>query len=101
MNTDAFFSDTTENYCTPAEPDPGQSVRICFRVAREDRVRVDLIRVLQNEEEAVPMYEMGRDRYFRYFETGPAFPDHSRVPHARLGEGRHHVPDLRGPVLPV
>lgn len=68
MNTDAFFSDTTENYCTPAEPDPGQSVRICFRVAREDRVRVDLIRVLQNEEEAVPMYEMGRDRYFRYFE---------------------------------
>ena len=68
MNTDAFFSDTTENYCTPAEPDPGQPVRICFRVAREDRVRVDLIRVLQNEEEAVPMYEMGRDRYFRYFE---------------------------------
>ena len=68
MNTDAFFSDTTENYCTPSEPDPGQSVRICFRAAREDRMRVDLILVMQRDEKAVPMYEMGRDRYFRYFE---------------------------------
>ncbi len=67
MKTEAFFSDTSENYCTPAEPEAGQSVTVCFRAAQEDHARVELINPEDNT--AIPMFEMSRDRYFRYYEA--------------------------------
>jgi len=66
MKTEAFFSDTTENFCIPAEPDPGQMVRVRFRTAREDRVAVEFVNT--DDETGVPMLETGTDRYFRYYE---------------------------------
>lgn len=66
MKTEAFFSDTTENFCIPAEPDPGQMVRIRFRTAREDRAAVEFLNT--DDESSVPMLETGTDRYFRYYE---------------------------------
>ena len=66
MITEALFSDTSENYCSPSEPVPGETVRITFRAARDDELRVDLINA--DDDEAVPMFETGADRYFRYYE---------------------------------
>ncbi|MBQ7535839.1 MAG: glycoside hydrolase family 13 protein [Stomatobaculum sp.] len=66
MNTEAFFSDTSENYCFPAEPDPGETVRVRFRVSREDHVNVEF--VAADSGESIPMFTVGADRYFRYFE---------------------------------
>jgi len=43
MNTDAFFSDETQNYVIPSEPEPGQIVRILFRCAKNDADTVDLV----------------------------------------------------------
>ncbi len=66
MKTEAFFSDTSENYCIPAEPDPGQKVRIRFRASREESLKVEFI--LADTGESVIMYSTGADRYFRYYE---------------------------------
>ena len=66
MNTEAFFSDTSENYCIPAEPDPGQAVRVRFRASKEEHLNVEFVSA--DSGEAISMYIAGADRYFRYYE---------------------------------
>ena len=66
MITEALFSDTSENYCSPCEPEPGETIRVTFRSAREDRLKVEFVNA--DEDEAVLMFETGTDRYFRYYE---------------------------------
>ena len=43
FNRKGLFSDTTENYISPAEPDPYDEVRIRFRTAKNNVDRVLLI----------------------------------------------------------
>ena len=66
MNTEAFFSDTSENYCIPAEPDPGQTVRVRFRAPREDYLNVEFVAAESGD--SISMFVAGADRYFRYYE---------------------------------
>ena len=66
MNTEAFFSDTSENYCIPAEPDPGQAVRVRVRASKADHLNVDFVSA--DSGEAICLYIAGADRYFRYYE---------------------------------
>lgn len=66
MNTEAFFSDTTENYCIPAEPDPGDTVRVRFRAPKEDHLSVEFVSA--DSDESISMFVAGADRYFRYYE---------------------------------
>ena len=130
MNTEAFFSDTTENYCIPAEPDPGDTVRVRFRAPKEDHLSVEFVSA--DSDESISMFVAGADRYFRYYEiqfevgeepvewyfrisdrvsecfydasgvtTQPKpVPDVSRFSYPGLGKGGGHVPDLCGPLLP-
>lgn len=66
MNIEAFFSDTSENYCIPAEPDPGQTVRVRFRAPREDYLNVEFVAAESGD--SISMFVAGADRYFRYYE---------------------------------
>ncbi len=43
FNSEALFSDETENYVSPMEPDPGQTVTIRFRTAAHNADKVFLI----------------------------------------------------------
>ena len=54
----ALFSDTTENYISPAEPNPYGTVSIRFRTARNNVDEVYLI----CRDEIVPMSKADSDR---------------------------------------
>lgn len=85
MKTEALFSDTSENYCAPAEPEAGQRVRIRFRAYAGDVLRVELV----NEKTgvAVPMSETRRDRYFRYYEASQEMGNEPLRWYFRITEG--------------
>lgn len=64
FNHRALFSDTTENYISPAEPKSGESVKIRFRTARNN---VDRVFLVQKEEKTL-MSVAESDAYFDYYE---------------------------------
>ena len=64
MKTDAFFSDETEEYVIPSEPEPGQIVRIRFRVAKNEGDRVEFVE--EGDRTATRMFLSGSDSYFDY-----------------------------------
>jgi len=66
MKTEAFFSDESENYVTPSEPDPGDIVRICFRTAKNDVRTVEFVDAEDGTNSC--MLCGGSDTYFDYFE---------------------------------
>ena len=64
MNTEAFFSDTSENYCIPAEPDPGQAVRVRFRASKEEHLNVDFVSAESGEASDEDELGFSAARYF-------------------------------------
>ncbi len=65
INFGALFSDGTENYCSPGEPDIGDDITLRFRTAADN---VDSVFVVVNDER----YEMKvaeHDMLFDYFEV--------------------------------
>lgn len=67
MRTEAFFSDTTEEFCRPAEPEPGDTIKIRFRMSKEDSASVELVVFGGNK--VIRMQEAEETAYFRYFEA--------------------------------
>lgn len=65
FNEKALFSDGTEFYRSPAEPMPGDDVRIRFRTAR---CNVDKVYLIADGEEILMEYAMG-DKLFDYYEA--------------------------------
>ncbi len=63
FNRKALFSDTTEDYVTPAEPNPYAQVKIRFRSARNNIDRVLLI----HNTSKYPMIKESFDEYFDYY----------------------------------
>ena len=63
FNKKALFSDTTEDYVTPAEPEPYSHVMIRFRTAVNN---VDRIFLVHGEARHLMMRE-SKDEYFEYF----------------------------------
>ena len=65
FNKKALFSDTTENYVSPAEPGIYEEVTIRFRTARNNVDRIFLV----IGEERHAMYRMNSDKLFDYYEV--------------------------------
>ncbi len=63
FNTRALFSDETENYVTPMEPMPGDTVRIRFRTAKDNVDNVFLIRGAERTRMKIEM-SSGKFDYF-------------------------------------
>lgn len=63
LNRNALFSDTTENYVTPAEPNPYAKVQVRFRSAVNNIDRVFLV----NDSDKILMTKESCDEYFDYF----------------------------------
>ena len=63
----AFFSDDTERFRSPAEPDPGRSVTIRLRGPKLDGISVRLL--TGSPAVPVPMRETDGGEYFTFFET--------------------------------
>ncbi len=61
----ALFSDTTENYVFPAEPNPYAEVTIRFRTGKNN---ADMVYLVTNNEE-LPMDLVKQNRGFDYYET--------------------------------
>ncbi len=64
----AVFSDETDRYRSPAEPDPGDTVRIRIRVARDSAARVTLY--FGPLSMGSLMLKTDSDEYFDYYEAG-------------------------------
>ncbi len=60
---DALFADTTENYVSPAEPNPYGNVTLRFRTARNN---VDSVYVVVDGER-IPLYRESEDKPFDYY----------------------------------
>ncbi len=65
FNIQALFSDETENFVTPMEPDPGDSVRIRLRTAANN---VDVVHLIYGEHRQI-MKLAYRKGSFEYYET--------------------------------
>lgn len=63
FRAEALFSDETENYVTPAEPEPGDTVKIRFRTKKNDADAV----YLHDGEKAIGMELEENDGYFDYY----------------------------------
>ena len=129
INRQALFSDETQDYRYPEEPDAGETVTLRFRTAKNDVDRVFYIeedKNIQAEMRKVSSdslfdyyeYRMKADSqpqryYFQvvkgsavcYFNRLGAYSELLRISHyagvsyAGVGKGRGHVPDLCGPLL--
>ena len=66
LNTDAIFSDGTQNYCNPMEPKRCEVVSVRLRVGKEDNLRC--FAVINGVKK--PLVLIAGDRYFNFFETG-------------------------------
>ncbi len=63
LNTDALFSDETELFRSPSEPNPGDEVTIRFRTARNNVHEIYFISGLTREKMQVERSENGFDYY--------------------------------------
>jgi len=66
IDTRALFADETRDYRIPEEPDPGQSVRLRFRTAKDNADRVSYIDDLNNIE--AEMVRTSSDDRFDYYD---------------------------------
>lgn len=62
---DALFSDGTNDYCEPMEPDLGDTVKIRFRTARDN---VDSVVAIINYLQRYELRKISSDVYFDYYE---------------------------------
>lgn len=95
MHTRAFFSDVTEDYVTPLEPDPYSIVRIKFRAGRNNATHVFLC---INDEKQL-MTKISSTGVFDYFETEIELDNIPVSWHFYIESGRQSVfYDRRGAV---
>ena len=93
FNHGALFSDTTENYISPAEPKSGEAVKIRFRTARNN---VDRVFFVQKEEKTL-MSVAESDEYFDYYEIERQLGTEKFTYHFQVETGRLSVSyDVRG-----
>ncbi len=71
LNRETFFSDGTDRYVVPSEPEAGKEVKIRFRAAKGN---VDSV-CLCIDGETKPMRLMKRTKLFDYFEAVYLMPD--------------------------
>ena len=64
LNRDAFFSDETEGYRNPAEPDKFEDVTVRFRT---EKANADFVYICVGEEE-IAMKKSSSDKMFDYYE---------------------------------
>ena len=70
MEKAALFCDETVSYRIPAEPEPGDTVTLRFRTAKDDADHVNM--VLQGEEKKIELVKAESRGRFDYYET--AYP---------------------------
>ncbi len=69
----ALFSDETETYRSPAEPDSGEPLRIRLRTEKSSDCRVWLL--MQDRADTIPMNIIREDEYFSWFEAELVCPN--------------------------
>ena len=84
----AIFSDETPCYRFPSEPDPGDSVTIRLRVAKDSASRVVLL--LESLEVGALMVKIRSDDFFDYYQCGIVCDD-TQVMYRFLVECKNHV----------
>lgn len=93
FNRRALFTDTTEEYVTPAEPEPFEKVTIRFRTARNNVDRVAL--VIENEKYLMSKVES--DKHFDFYAYEVRLEDKKLSYHFEIQTGRQRgVYDTRG-----
>ena len=70
----ALFSDETESYRSPAEPDAGDNVRVMIRTLKSSDCHVWL--VFNDRSDTVPMSIVKENEYFSWYEAEFNCPDH-------------------------
>jgi len=65
MESNAFFSDTSERFVTEWQTDGRTKIRVRFRGALHDKLRVSLI--LQEKKEEIELLPVSGGRRFRYY----------------------------------
>ena len=94
----ALFSDMTEDYVAPAEPNPYSEVKIKFRTAVNN---VDLVFLVHNDEKKV-MKKVGSDDNFDFYEVTVQLDDVSYLYYFEIKSGRAVLKyDRRGVVRDV
>ncbi len=94
----ALFSDMTEDYVLPAEPNPYSEVKIKFRTAVNN---VDLVFLVHNDEKKV-MKKVGSDDNFDFYEVTVQLDDVSYLYYFEIKSGRAVLKyDRRGVVRDV
>ncbi|MBP5153033.1 MAG: alpha amylase N-terminal ig-like domain-containing protein, partial [Lachnospiraceae bacterium] len=83
----ALYSDTTENYVEPAEPNPYGQVTIKFRTAKNN---VDRVYLVSGEEENL-MTKVSEDRSFDYYAYTVYLSDSEFLYHFRVISGKAEV----------
>ncbi|MBQ8073203.1 MAG: alpha-glycosidase [Clostridia bacterium] len=84
----AVFSDESPTYRFPSEPDPGDSVTIRLRVAKDSARRVVLL--LESLEVGTLMVKTRSDDFFDYYEAGIVCDD-TQVLYRFLVEGQNNL----------
>ncbi len=84
FNRRALFSDTTENYLIPAEPDKNETVTIRFRTARSNVDRVLLV----CRGEKTLMTKTERDKHFDYYTVQWQLGEEKETYHFEVRSGR-------------
>ncbi len=93
LNKKAVFSDTTENFVSPAEPNPYSRVKISLRVAVNNVDKAYLV----HKDFRYEMYEAEVDEPFRYLETEVELEDEEFTYYFRLEIGKlTYVYDMAG-----
>lgn len=80
----AVFSDTSENYISPAEPNPYDTVTVRLRTAKNNVDKVSLV----THDNEIKMKVVETDRYFDYYACEFTMPDHDFCYFFRLKVGR-------------
>ena len=83
----ALYSDTTENYVEPAEPNPYGQVTIKFRTAKNN---VDRVYLVTGDEENL-MTKVSEDRSFDYYAYTAYLSDSEFLYHFRVVSGKAEV----------
>ncbi len=84
FNRRALFSDTTENYISPAEPRPFDTVTVRFRTARNNVDRVSLIAGQENH----VMTKVAHDKHFDFYATEITLEDKKVTYHFEVQTGK-------------
>jgi len=83
----ALFSDTSENYVSPAEPNPYGEVTIKFRTAKNN---VDSVYLVSGNDETL-MTKVSEDRSFDYYACTVYLSDAEFLYHFRIRSGKANV----------